>query len=146
MKKYICLLGTVLIIGTMFMAGCSEDENVMESYSDYDDMESITVEGNKITLVLYEDQALPYRWDYTVTDDAIVLLEDKSIDKNDTSLQVGVSESYRVLIFECGDVNEERLYLRLESINGETKDVIEKHRYRVTYIDGQLICEEVVME
>lgn len=146
MKKYICLLGTVLIIGIMFMAGCSEDENVMESYLDYDDMEPITVEGNKITVVLYEDQALPYRWDYTVTDEAIVLLEDKSIDKNDTALQVGVSESYRVLIFECGDVNEERLYLRLESINGETKDVIEKHRYRVTYVDGQLICEEVIME
>lgn len=146
MKKYICLLGTVLIIGIMFMAGCSEDENVMESYLDYDDMEPITVEGNKITVVLYEDQALPYRWDYTVTDEAIVLLEDKSIDKNDTTLQVGVSESYRVLIFECGDVNEERLYLRLESINGETKDVIEKHRYRVTYVDGQLICEEVIME
>lgn len=146
MKKYICLLGTVLIIGIMFMAGCSEDENVMESYLDYDDMEPITVEGNKITVVLYEDQALPYRWDYTVTDEAIVLLEDKSIDKNDTTLQVGVSESYRVLIFECGDVNEERLYLRLESINGKTKDVIEKHRYRVTYVDGQLICEEVIME
>ena len=135
----------VLFFTTYFLTACSKEETMEDSYWDYENMKTITVEDNKITLVLYEDQALPYRWTYTATDDAIVLIEDISVDKKDMSIQAGVSDSYRVFVFECGEVREERLYLRLERIGDTDKNVIEKHRYRVTYEEDQLICEEVLL-
>lgn len=145
MKKQFYIICIFLIISVSFFTACSKDEQVDETYRDYEAMETVTVEDNKITLVLYENQALPYRWNYTVTDEAIVLVEDISVEKNDMSLQTGVSDSYRVFVFECGEVSEERLYLRLERID-TPKNIVEKHRYRVTYEEGTLICEEVIME
>ena len=145
MKKYFYIIVFLFIFSVIFLTACSKEETMEDSYWDYENMKTITVEDNKITLVLYEDQALPYRWNYTATDDAIVLIEDISVDKKDMSIQAGVSDSYRVFVFECGEVGEERLYLRLERIGDTDKDVIEKHRYRVTYEEDQLICEEVLL-
>ena len=146
MKKHFYVIGFLAVFAMLFLTACLKEEMAEDSYQNYEDMETVTVEGNKITFVLYENQALPYRWTYTATDEAIVLVEDFSVNNNDMSLQAGVSDSYRVLVFECGEVSEERLYLRLERIGDSDKDVIERHRYRVTYEEDKLICKEVVIE
>ena len=142
MKKVLKILYVFLFAGIVFLTACSETEE--ENYSYYEDMDEITVEGNQITLVLYEDQALPYRWNYFASTPDIVCLEDKSVDDESFSVQAGVSKSYRVFVFECKVGCQGNIYLQLERIAGDVGEVQEARLYNVLYIDGQLSCNGVV--
>ena len=151
MKKIKMLMLLMVVVGNICLLGCgqkddAETEIENESYGDYKNMPELSVEDNRITIVVYEDQALPYRWTYRVTDENIVLIEDKSVDDKDFTIQAGVSNSYRVFVFECDEAFEERIYLNLQRIEDYGSDVIEKRRYRVTYEEDKLICEKTNIE
>ena len=77
MKKIKMLMLLMVVVGNICLLGCgqkddAETEIENESYGDYKNMPEISVEDNRITIVVYEDQALPYRWTYRVTDENIV--------------------------------------------------------------------------
>lgn len=143
MKKYLKILYGFLFAGVLLFVACADTEEE-ENYSYYEDMDEITVEGNQITLVLYENQALPYRWNYFTSTSDIVCLEDKSVDDESFSFQAGVSDSYRVFVFECKEACQGSIYLQLERIAGDEGEVHEARLYNVLHIDGQLSCNGVV--
>lgn len=143
MKKFLKILGIFLLAGIVLLFACTGTEEEM-NYSYYQDMDEITVEGNQITIVLYENEALPYRWDYTLYTSDIVLLEDKSLDDESFSLQAGVADSYRVFVFGCKEGCQGSISLQLVRIAGEEGAVNETRWYEVQYIDGQLSCNGIV--
>lgn len=143
MKRFLKILCMFLLAGIVLLVACTDTEEE-ENYSYYEEMEEVTVEGNQITIVLYEDQALPYRWNYFTSTSDIVCLEDKSVDDESFSLQAGVSDSYRVFVFECKEACQGSIYLQLERIAGDEGEVKEARLYNVIYADEQLSCNGVV--
>ncbi|MBR2403389.1 MAG: hypothetical protein IKB01_11615 [Lachnospiraceae bacterium] len=143
MKKFLKCLCIFLFAGIVLLFACTGTEEEKDFFY-YEDMDEIVVEGNQITLVLYEDQALPYRWDYSTSTSGIALLEDKSVDDESFSVQAGVSESYRVFVFECKEGCQGNISLQLVRIAGDEGEIRETRLYNVLYIDGQLSCNGVV--
>jgi len=142
MKKFLKILFIFLLTGIVLLFACTGDE-VEEDYSYYEDVDEITVEGNQITIVLYENEALPYRWEYTLYTSDIELLEDKSLDDESFSIQAGVADSYRVFVFECKEGCQGSISLQSVRIAGEEGTVSETRWYEVQYTDGKLTCNGI---
>lgn len=143
MKRFFKILCIFLFAGIVLLFACTGPEEE-KGFSYYEDMDEITVNGNQITIVLYENEALPYRWKHSTSTSDIVLLEDKSVDDESFSLQAGVSDSYRVFIFECKEGCQGNIYLQSERIAGDEEEIHEARLYNVIYTDGQLSCNDVV--
>lgn len=135
--KYIKSRLLLLILFVMFsFAGCSEEQL---DYIHYEQMDEITVEGSKVTIVLYENGALPYRWSSEISGLGMELLEDNSYDDNSFSLQAGVADSYRVFVFECTQEAEGQILIYKKSLNTEG-EIAETRTYSILYVDGKLTC------
>lgn len=139
MKKLFALLTTV----TVALAVCNGCSLTADIYAAYQAMDEITIDGQHITLVLPEDQAIPYRWECAVSTNDILLLEDKTIKKEGVSIGGGVSKAYRVYVFECKDQCSGTIFLELVCISSEDcKEVEEIKKYDVSYEEGCLNCIE----
>lgn len=135
--KYInCRLLLMIFLVLFFLVGCSKEQL---DYIHYEQMDEITIEGSLVTIVLYENQALPYRWEYEISGTDIELLEDKSVDDDSFSLHAGVSDSYRVFIFNCMDETEGQILIKMKSLNSED-EITETRVYNIAYVDGALTC------
>jgi len=135
--KYIKSRLLLLILFVMFsLVGCSEEQL---DYIHYEQMEEITIEGSEITIVLYENKALPYRWEYEISGIGIELAEDKSVEDDGFSIQTGVSDSYRVFVFNCVEEAEGQVLIHKKSLNGEN-EIAETRTYSVSHVDGKLTC------
>ena len=143
MKRFFKILCIFLFAGIVLLFACADPEEEKD-FSYYEDMDEITVNGNQIVIILYENEALPYRWKPSTSTSDIVLLEDNSVNDESFSLQAGVSDSYRVFVFECKEGCQGDIYLQLERIEGDEDEVMERRFYSVIYTDGQLSCNGIV--
>lgn len=75
------------------------------SFSDLEDMEEITVEGNIVTVALLQDIPLPYRWAVTYQSENVTLTEEYEAEDpwEDSLLSVGSAEEYHVFVFELAE-------------------------------------------
>ena len=143
MKRFFKMLCIFLFAGIVLLFACTGVEEEKD-YSYYEDMGEITVNGNQIVIVLYENEALPYRWKQSTSTSDIVLLEDNSVNDESFTLQAGVADSYRVFVFECKEGCQGNIYFHSKRISGDEDDVLEGRFYNVIYTDGQLSCNGVV--
>lgn len=117
-KKYLFLLA--LFVCGSFFVGCkdsaSTDEPITErsenkdlSYLDLEKLDRVNVSGNVLTIVLEEDQSLPYRWEYQVGGKGMELVRDDVVEEPecfDMYASVGSNPAYRVFQFECEEHTE----------------------------------------
>lgn len=110
-------------------------------FSDLEDMEEITVEGNRVTVALLQDIPLPYRWAVTYQSDNVILVEEYVVEDpwEDSMFSVGSAEEYHVFVFEL----EESDLAQLEFYNRwvvEPENLAEangKRNFILEYADGQ---------
>ena len=127
----------LLILFAMFsLVGCSEEQI---DYIHYEQMDEITIEGNQITIVLYENLALPYHWSSEIFGSGIELLEDNSYSDDGFSIQAGVADSYHVFVFECTQEAEGQILIYKKSVTTEG-EIAETRTYSISYVDGKLTC------
>lgn len=118
------------------------------SFSDLEDMEEITVEGNIVTVALLQDIPLPYRWAVTYQSECATLIEEYEVEDpwEDSMFSVGSAEEYHVFVFELAESDLAQLEFynqwvvepeNLEEANGKRNFILE-------YSDGQwkVILEE----
>ncbi len=151
MKKYLL---PIILCSITLLSGCSltekpqsgnsssteyaeTAEDAKESYLHYDMMDEINIEGEKVTIVLEENQAIPYRWSLSASDNRIAVLSDFTSDGFTPSSQVGVSDTYRVFELDCGSITEAEIKLRLLRITGD-KEASEERSYLIYKKDGKL--------
>ena len=146
MKKRIITWLCLLLMG--FTACMTPDEyhkdaseKTQEETIDYDDveeMEEVTVEGNRVTFALYENQALPYRWSSVARGDGITLVLDENVDGKGSLFAAGVSPSYHVFTYELGvdgEMTVELIYARIDS--SDSTDLGEGAKIRTFFLTKQ---------
>ena len=96
----------------------SENEKNHPSFSDLEDMEEITVEGNIVTVALLQDIPLPYRWAVTWQSECATLIEEYEVEDpaNSSMFSSGSAPEYHVFVFEL----EESDMTQLEFYNSCT--------------------------
>ena len=81
------------------------------SFSELEDMEEITVEGNTVTVVLLQEGPLPYRWDVTRQSACVTLIKEYEVgDPYDFSIASrGSAPEYHVFVFELAESDRAEL-------------------------------------
>ena len=111
MKMKCGILLSLLMIFIALSACASDNSNNGEetkeqtSFSDLEDMQEITVEGNNVTVALLQDIPLPYRWAITYQSENVTLIEEYEVEDPwaDSVLSVGSAEEYHVFVFELAE-------------------------------------------
>ncbi|MBP3568370.1 MAG: hypothetical protein J6K04_04300 [Lachnospiraceae bacterium] len=128
-----------------FQSNSSQEESAKEenqsSFSDLEDMEEITVEGNTVTVALLQDIPLPYRWTVTWQSECATLIEEYEVEDpaNGSMFSSGSAPEYHVFAFEL----EESDLVQLELYNCwvvEPENLSEangKRNFILEYVDGQ---------
>ena len=129
-----------------------EEENTTEdrqlSFSKLEDMEEITMEGNRVTVVLLQDIPLPYRWAITYQSENTTLLEEYEVEDpgNSSLFSTGSAEEYHVFVFELAEADLAQVKFHNRWVV-EPENLAEANGIRnfiLEYTDGQwqVILEE----
>lgn len=127
-------------LGGIAQEESAKDDNNLSFY-DLKDMEEITVDGKRVTVVLLQDSPLPYRWVVTYQSENVTLIEEYEVEEPyDISLfSAGSALEYHVFVFELkeSDLAQLEFYNQwvvepenLEKANGKRNFILE-------YADGQ---------
>ena len=111
MRKKLGILLSLLMIFVALSTCASDNSNNGEetkdqlSFSNLEDMEEITVEGNRVTVALLQDIPLPYRWAVTCQSENVTLIEEYEVEDpwKDSMVSVGSAEEYHVFVFELAE-------------------------------------------
>ena len=147
MRKKLGILLSLLMIFVALSTCASDNSNNGEetkdqlSFSNLEDMEEITVEGNTVTVALLQDIPLPYRWAVTYQSENTTLLEEYEVEDpaNGSMFSSGSAPEYHVFVFEL----EESDLVQLELYNCwvvEPENLSEangKRNFILEYADGQ---------
>lgn len=147
MRKKLGILLSLLMIFVVLSTCASDNSNNGEetkdqlSFSNLEDMEEITVEGNRVTVALLQDIPLPYRWTVTWQSECATLIEEYEVEDpaNGSMFSSGSAPEYHVFVFEL----EESDLAQLEFYNRwvvEPENLAEangKRNYILEYADGQ---------
>lgn len=117
------------------------------SYRELEQMDEITIEDDKIILVLYENQAIPYRWDSSTNSSVLSLIADEVVYGEGDFFSAGVSPAYHAFIYQwsCdGEANVELIHKRYESDDRKEANEIRTLYARKT--DVNVTCEEINRE
>ena len=142
MRKKLGILLSLLMIFVALSACVSDNNNNGEetkaqpSFSTLEDMEEITVEGNRVTVALLQDIPLPYRWAVTWQSECATLMEEYEVEDsaNGSVFSSGSAPEYHVFVFELAEseVAELMFYNRwvvepenLEEANGKRNFILE---------------------
>jgi len=151
LKRYLAWLSLMCLVW-LTLSGCGARNDVADteselskstlaekSYRDYDEMDRLTVNGRTVTIVLPENQAIPYRWQLLCSD-AGVPVEDETIADNSFRLSAGVSDAYRIFRLDFTAVPEATVELYLSRIHSEDakEDYVEEIHYWISEKDGVL--------
>lgn len=82
----------------------AEPDSGKLSYETLAEMEEASVSQDRVVIVLEEDQALPYRWEYQMGGEGVTLEQEYLVEepKSDfPNLSVGSSPAYRVYELSC---------------------------------------------
>lgn len=94
------------------VAGDQGKPEVQESsYGELEKAEELTVDGDTITVVLHENQALPYRWKSKIQGDAAELVSEETVTGKGSLFQSGDSPAYHVFTFRWATDGEVQLEL-----------------------------------
>ena len=110
-------------------------------FSDLEDLEEITVEGNTVTVALLQDIPLPYRWAVTYQSENVTLIEEYEVEDpaNGSMFSSGSAPEYHVFVFELAESDMAQLEFynqwvvepeNLSEANGRRNFILE-------YADGQ---------
>ena len=148
MKRKILALLCMVMLCVSACTNPKEKEQAPEAdetydYEDVEEMDEVTVEGNKIIFALYENQAIPYRWTSNVKGSGITLLSEESVDGQGNMFSVGVSPSYHIFTFEWntdGEAEIEFIHARYDSTDRDEaseirKFLVTKQGDTVTYVE-----------
>lgn len=148
MKRKMLVLLCMVMLCVSACANPKEKEKAPEAgetydYEDVEEMDEVTVEGNKIIFALYENQAIPYRWTSNVKGSGITLISEERVDGQGKMFSAGVSPSYHMFIFEWdtdGEVEIEFIHARYDSADRDEaseirKFLVTKQGDTVTYVE-----------
>ena len=125
---YRCICACLLVF---CMAGCGSVKQ--PSYSALERMKEMTIDGNKVTIVLYQDGALPIRWEITGLGEGVELLEDYQVEAPDAFPfdmgSVGSAPEYQVYVMEL--TAEDKCWIQIDKnrINTDPKELLERKSY-----------------
>lgn len=125
---YRCICACLLVF---CMAGCGSVKQ--PSFSALERMKEMTIDGNKVTIVLYQDGALPSRWEITGLGEGVELLEDYQVEEPDTFPfdigSVGSAPEYQVYVMEL--TAEDKCWIQIDKnrINTDPKELLERKSY-----------------
>lgn len=110
------VMGCILLLCSF--SACSlhdtEEEKTSEySYAALEEMEELTPEEDTIKVVLYENQALPYRWKANIQGDALEPVSEETVSGKGSLFQSGDSPAYHVFVFRWVTDGE----VQLEAVN-----------------------------
>lgn len=120
MRKKCCFMMMVLCLLGSLLTGCAkmvsqktdrsgapepiELEDGPFSYQSLEQLGEVSVSENVVTIVLEEDQALPFRWEYQIDGEGVSLDKDFVVDKPEESSMfpaVGSAPAFRVFQIIC---------------------------------------------
>ena len=118
-----------------------EETKEQTSFSDLEDMQEITVEGNIVTVALLQDIPLPYRWAVIYQSENVTLIEEYEVEDpaNGSMFSNGSAPEYHVFVFELAEADTAQLEFynqwvvepeNLSEANGRRNFILE-------YADGQ---------
>lgn len=147
MRKKLGILLSLLMIFVALSTCASDNSNNGEetkdqlSFSNLEDMEEITVEGNRITVALLQDIPLPYRWAVTYQSENVTLVEEYEVEDpwEDSMFSVGSAEEYHVFVFELAEADTAQLEFYNQWVV-EPENISEangKRNFILEYADGQ---------
>jgi len=128
-----------------------EEQQEKEStytYRELEKMEEVTVEGDKIIFVLYENQALPYIWKTSAKGTALTLIADETVDGNDLNIfSAGDSPAYHVFIYQWNSDGEAEIELIHARYDDDSRSAAAEIRslYAEKYGEN-VLCEEISRE
>lgn len=129
-KKYICRC-LYLCLFVFCITGCRADGT--PSFYELEHVSEMTIKGNTVTIVLYQDGALPSRWEIGGLGEGVELLEDYQVAEPDgfpfTIGSVGSAPEYQVYVMEL--TAEEECWIRIDKnrINADPKELLERRSY-----------------
>ena len=147
MRKKLGILLSLLMIFVALSACVSDNSNQVEetkeqpSFSAIEDMEEITVEGNRVTVALLQDIPLPYRWAVTWQSECATLMEEYEVEDpaNGSVFSAGSAPEYHVFVFELAESDMAQLEFYNQWVV-EPENLAEangKRNYILEYADGQ---------
>lgn len=133
-NKYLIPL-IFLILLSILLEGCflfsplpKEEESNLYSYHELENMEEITIQEDRICIVLYENQAIPYRWSEEIHSSYGELIYDATIDGEGSWNAVGDSPAYHIFIYEMKEDGEAEIEINLTRMN-DPAEISDQRRY-----------------
>ena len=116
------------------------DEESNPSFRELDEMREITVEGNRVTVVLLQDRPLPYRWVMKSRSDCATLIEEYEVEDsaNGSLFSDGSALEYHVFVFELAESSRAELeFYNCWVVEPENLDEANgKRKYTLEFADG----------
>lgn len=123
----------------------SADAPYAYSYRELEQMEEINIQEDKICIVLYENQAIPYRWSGKIQSDYGEQVYEATIDGNGNWNAVGDSPAYHIFVYEMREDGNAEIEIRLARIDDST-EISNKKEYLVIREHNRVTCEEVSLD
>lgn len=112
-------------------------------FDDAEDMDEVTVEGDRITFTVYENQALPYRWTSSVHGEAITLVSEETVEGDGNIFAAGVSPAYHIFVFQWNGDGEAMIELIHARYDSDDREEAAKIRcFWVTKYGDDVTCAE----
>ena len=121
----------------------SEEETAYQySYNELENMNEVSIEGNEIHIVLYENQAIPYRWYHQLTGENVELMLNETVDGTAAWNEAGNSPTYHVFVFEVCQDGQAEITIHLARMDDRT-EISEKRSYFVDCNQNVVSCERL---
>lgn len=127
-KKVLILICVVCLM--VFLPGCNTVGDELEDWTYYNELdlrEERIIEGDQIIFTLYENQAIPYRWQTSVSTSALSLVSEETVYGEGSMNEAGNSPAYHVFIYEWqqdGEAKIELIHARYGSDDRSEANVI----------------------
>lgn len=122
----------------------AEQEETIYSYRELEKMNEITIQGDKIIFVVYENQAIPYRWKTVADNPFPTLVTDEVVDGKGNMFSSGDSPAYHVFIYQWehdGEAFIELIHARYD--NDDRSEAAEIRSYFVSKYGEEISCVEL---
>lgn len=120
------------------------EEETVYRYRELEDMDEITIEDDKIIFVVYENQAIPYRWKTVVDNPFPTLITDEVVYGKGDMFSAGDSPAYHVFIYQWehdGEAFIELIHARYN--DDDPNEAAEIRSYFVSKYGEEISCVEL---
>ena len=157
MRKRILIC--ICMITSLVMTSCGENSQTSSSrrnekvdsqiseytYKELSKMDQSICNGDQITIILPEDQALPYRWTLMNEQNDFTLVEDEVVEKGDTLFAVGSDSAYHVFLYEWTGENSTTIQFKCIHLY-DSEDCIDTYAITLSRVDGNVVCDDGIEE